>query len=90
MFRIPDGMSQRIGCVFALAMVAAPFLGLQYGPNAGLAVATAALAATAFVAWDVSRSAPGDEGRRMAFAAMLNGVLAGITLVLLLYRLVFG
>lgn len=87
MFRIPEGRTERIGCGLALAMVAAPFLGLLYGPNAGLAMATAALAATAFVAWGVSRTAAGEDGRRMAVAAVLNGVLAVIALVLLVYRL---
>lgn len=88
MFRIPEGRTERIGCGLALAMVAAPFLGLLYGPNAGLAVATAALAGTASVAWGVSRSAGGEEGRRMAVAAAVNGVLAVIALALLAYRLV--
>lgn len=88
MFRLPEDRTERIGCGLALAMVVAPFLGLLYGPNVGLAVAAAALAATALVAWGVARSAPAAEGRRMVFAAVLNGVLAAIALVLLVYRLV--
>lgn len=84
---IPERRTNRAGCALAAAMIAAPFLGLLYGPDAGLAVAVAVLVATAVVAHDASRNGPVDGRRRMAVAVVFNAALAVVALALLLYRL---
>lgn len=68
-------------------MIAAPFLALLYGPDAGLAVAAAALAATAYLAWDASRRLPPAARQRMQIAAVVNAGLAVAAAILLGVRI---
>lgn len=76
-----------LGLLFAGAMVAAPFLALLYGPTAGLAVATLALAATAALAGDAARGAGPAARRRLVVAAAVNGGLVVACLVAVVVRL---
>ena len=64
------------GCVFAGAILVAPFLALLFDPVAGLLVMTLALAATAFLAGDAARAATAPARRRLLVLAAVNGVLA--------------
>lgn len=73
--------------VFAAAMVAAPFIALLYDINAGLAVLTLALLATAFAAHDASQAATPEMARRLRVLAGVNGVLGLIAAGMLLSRL---
>jgi hypothetical protein len=75
-----------IGCLFAGAMIAAPFLALTYGLTEGLAVMVAALAATAYLAWDAARAAPDEVRRRLNVVAMVNGTLAAGGLIVVVIR----
>jgi hypothetical protein len=72
-----------IGCGFGGAMVVAPFLALLFDVAAALAVMAAGLGATAYLAEDAGQTA--DEGvrKRLRWFAVVNGVLAGVCLVML-------
>lgn len=76
-----------ITLIFATAVVLAPFLALLFSLTAGLAVMTAALAATSYVAFDVSREAAPESAQRLRLLAAANAVLALIALGLLIARL---
>jgi phosphate/sulfate permease len=84
---MPEGAAARVGCLMAAAMVAAPFLALRFGTDAGLAVATAALIATAVLARGAARDAVGDAARRMVVAAWANTLLAAAMVALLVVRI---
>ena len=70
------GRGPVVGCVLGGAMVAAPFLALLYGVEAGLAVMAVALGATAWGAAQVARGAVAPVRRRLVLAAVVNGALA--------------
>lgn len=72
--------------LFAAAMVAAPFIALLYDINAGLAVVTLALLATAYAAYDASQAAEPEMARRLMALAAINGVLGLMAAALLLVR----
>lgn len=77
-----------VGCFFGAAMLAAPFLALLYGWNAGLAVMAAALAATTGLAIQAGRTAPPEVRRRLLPVAVVNGLLAAACLVALIWRVI--
>ncbi|MCO5220828.1 MAG: hypothetical protein M9947_04490 [Thermomicrobiales bacterium] len=64
-----------VGCLFILAMVAAPFIALIYGFGFALAVLTVGLVLTAFLAYDARDQV--EPNRRTIVWAMV-----GIALVL--------
>jgi len=68
-------------------VLAAPFLALLYGLNAGLAVMTIALGATTAFGANTSRGAEPEVRRRLLLMVVVNGVLAVACLVTLLVRL---
>jgi hypothetical protein len=72
---------------FAAAMVLAPFIALLYDINAGLAVLTLALLATAYAAFDASPAAEPEMARRLRLLAGVNGVLGLLAAGMLLARL---
>lgn len=72
----PDMIRRGAGCLFAGAIVAAPFLALLYGLTAGLVVMICALAATAYLAYDATRTAPRTLHRRLVIVAAINAILA--------------
>jgi hypothetical protein len=78
---------QAAGYLFAGAMVAAPFLALLFGWNAGLAVLAFALAATTFLTLDALRRAPSELRPRLRWLAALNGVLTLFAVVILVVRM---
>jgi hypothetical protein len=73
--------------LFVAAMVVAPFLALLYDLNAGLAVLTAALAATAYLTFDVAWEAEAELRRRLLVLGAVNAVFGLIALGLLIVRL---
>jgi hypothetical protein len=83
----PDGRFRLIGCLFSSAVVAAPFVGLLYGMEVGLAVLVAALGATACLAVDASRQADAAQRRRLRFLGGMNAILAVIALAFIAVRL---
>jgi hypothetical protein len=84
----PAARRRAIGCLFAGAMVGAPFLALLYDLAAGLAVMAVALGATAYLAADAARGARPEVRRRLVVFAVVNGALAAICLWGLLARIV--
>lgn len=84
--RWPSGRAERAGCALAGAMVAAPFLALLYGPDAGLAVAVAALVTTAWLAHDAARRQPETDRRRFVLAAGVNAAFALVLGAVLIAR----
>ncbi len=62
------------GCVFILAMVAAPFIALIYGFGFALAVLTIGLVLTAFLAYDARDQV--DPSRRLTVMLMAGIALA--------------
>ena len=75
------------GCIFAVGVIAAPFLALLYGIEAGLAVMTAALATVTGFGAHAAQHAPAELRRRLLPVVMLNGALAVACLLVLLWRL---
>jgi hypothetical protein len=75
-----------IGCGFGGAMVVAPFLALLFDVAAGLAVMAVGLGATAYLAADAGQTAEVGVRKRLRWFAVVNGVLAGVCLVVLLVR----
>lgn len=75
------------GCVFAAGVIAAPFLALLYGIEAGLGVMAVALATVTAFGAHAAQHAPPDLRRRLLPAVVLNGVLAVACLLALLWRL---
>lgn len=76
------------GYGFVAGMVAAPFLALVYGWNAGLGVMALALAATTYLVLDASRTADDDQKRRLQPLLITNAVLTLVCVVILVLRLV--
>ena len=88
--RLTVGERERLlGCGLALAIVAAPFLALLYNLDAALTMTALALAATAALAVQATRSGTGGPALRprLLAAAALNALLALICLVILGIRL---
>jgi hypothetical protein len=84
-----DGPDQRpplLGYGLGLAILAAPFLALLYGLDAGLLVMALALSAVGALAVLAGRSAEPDLRHRLVVVAAVNAVLAFACLVLLLAR----
>ncbi len=87
MFHHVSQSRQFVTYLFAAAMVAAPFIALLYDINAGLAVLTLALLATAYAAYDASPAAAPEMARRLRLLAGVNGAMGLIAAGLLLARL---
>ena len=75
------------GCVFGAGVIAAPFLALLYGIEVGLGVMAVALATVSVFGVYATQHAPPDLRRRLLPAIVLNGVLAVVCLLVLLWRL---
>lgn len=84
--RIPESREGRIGCLLALAMVAAPFVALLFGVPAAMAVLAAGAGATAFLAFSTSRIAEPERKASLLMAAIINAVFALIAVWILLSR----
>jgi uncharacterized membrane protein len=70
-----------------IAFVAAPFLGLLYGPETGLAILVAAIGLTLALIWPIRQNATGDQSQRLDLLIRVNAlllVLAGILLIVTL------
>ncbi len=74
------------GYVFGVGVIAAPFLALLYGIEVGLGVMAVALATVAAFAVQAAQHAPPDLRHRLLLAAGLNGFLAVVCLVVLVWR----
>ena len=75
------------GCVFGAGVIAAPFLALLYGIEAGLGVMAATLATVTGFGVYAAQHAPPDLRSRLLPVVVLNGVLAVACLLVLLWRL---
>ena len=83
------GSDQRpplLGYALGLAILAAPFLALLYGLDAGLLVMALALSAVGGLAILAGRSAEPDLRHRLIVVAAVNAALALACLILLLAR----
>lgn len=70
-----------IGCVFILAMMAAPFIAMIYGFGFALLVLTVGLVLTAVLAFDARAQVPPERRRTvllMAAIALMLALLTGI------------
>jgi hypothetical protein len=77
-----------IGCGFGGAMIVAPFLALLFDLAAALAVMAVGLGATAYLAVEAARTAELETRRRLRGFAVVNGVLAVVSLVVLVVRVI--
>jgi hypothetical protein len=75
-----------IGCLFAGAMVVAPFIALLYNINAGLIVMALGLLATAYLAFDSMRAAHPAVRARLRIVVMVNVALAALLLIVVAVR----
>jgi hypothetical protein len=75
-----------VGYLFVAGMVLAPFLALVYGLNIGLGVMTLALAATTYIAFDLSRTVDLTQQPRVRTLAIATAALALLCLAVLLVR----
>jgi hypothetical protein len=75
-----------VGVLLGLAILAAPFLALLYGFDAGLAVMALALAAVGLLAFLAARTAEPELRQRLLVVAAVNAVLAFACVVLLAVR----
>jgi hypothetical protein len=82
----PGDRPPLVGLLLGLAILAAPFLALLYGLDAGLAVMALALAAVGVLALLAARTAEPDLRQRLLVVAAVNAALALACLVLLLVR----
>lgn len=84
-----DGAGERsplVGLLLGLAILAAPFLALLYGFDAGLIVMALALAAVGLLAVLAARTAEAELRQRLLVVAAVNAVLTFACLILLLVR----
>ncbi|MFM9105500.1 MAG: hypothetical protein ACKOWF_02240 [Chloroflexota bacterium] len=72
--KLPPNREGRIGCLLALAMVAAPFVALLYGVESALAVLALATGATAWLAFAASGAAPPERRPSLLMAAGVNAL----------------
>lgn len=76
-----------LGCVPAAAIVAAPFLALGFGPEAGLGAATIALATVSLLGLEIARHARPEVASRLRWLVGLNLMLAVTCAATLAWRL---
>ncbi|MFL5758553.1 MAG: hypothetical protein ACJ789_02375 [Thermomicrobiales bacterium] len=76
-----------IGCLFAGAMVVAPFIALLYDLNAGLLLMAFGLLATAFLAYDAMSAAHPAVRVRLRTVVIVNLALAALLLVVVVVRI---
>ena len=70
------------------AFVAAPFLGLLYRPEIGLAILVAATGLTLALIWPVRQHANGDQRQRLDLLIRVNALLLFLAGILLIVTLV--
>jgi len=80
-FEDPTQRRRIIGYGFIVAVILAPFLGLLYGRGLGVLIMAFALAATAFIAFDVLPTAPPERRERVRRLGIVNVILALLCLV---------
>jgi hypothetical protein len=80
-FEDPTRRRRLVGYGFIVAVIAAPFLGLLYGRGLGVLIMAIALAATAFIAFDLLPAAPLERRGRVRRLGMVNVILALVCLV---------
>lgn len=80
-FEDPGQRRKIVGYGFIVSIVAAPFLGLLYGRGLGVLIMAIALAATAFIAFDLLPTAPAERRTRIRRLGILNVALALACLV---------
>jgi hypothetical protein len=72
---------------FTLAIVIAPFLALLYSMNLALAVLALALGLTTWLTWQTTGMVAAAHASRLKAAAVLNGLMTLVTVVILALRL---
>jgi hypothetical protein len=81
-----ESWRRAIGCLFAGAMVVAPFIALLYNINAGLVVMALGLLATAYLAFDSMKAAHPAVRARLRIVVMVNFALAALLLIVVAVR----
>lgn len=71
-----------------IAFVAAPFLGLLYGPEIGLTLLVLAIALTLALTLPVRQEASGEQRKRLDMLVRINGILLALAGILLVVTLV--
>lgn len=72
--------------VILVGIVLSPLFGLVFGLDFALAVLVFAMAVTTWLAWEGSKRLVPEQSDRLRKAAMLNGALAVVVLLLLVVR----
>jgi hypothetical protein len=83
-----ESWRRAMGCFFAGAMIAAPFIALLYDVNAGLIVMALGLLATAYLSYDSMKTAEPQLRDRLRTVVIINLVLAAVTVIFVIARLV--
>ena len=83
-----ESWRRAVGCLFAGAMVVAPFIALLYDVNAGLIVMALGLLATAYLAYDSMTAAHPAVRSRLRIVVMVNIALAVLLLIVVVVRMV--
>lgn len=65
----------------------APFIGFLLNPDLGLAILVICLGVVGWMTWGIAQQAPPSQARTLRFGAILNGVMAVLALLLLVYRM---
>lgn len=72
--------------VILVGIILSPLFGLVFGLDFALAVLVFAMAVTTWLAWEGSKRLVPEQSDRLRKAAMLNGALAVVVLLLLVVR----
>jgi len=81
-----ESWRRAMGCLFAGAMVIAPFIALLYDVNAGLIVMALGLLATAYLSYDSMKTAEPPLRDRLRTVVIINLVLAAVTVIFVIAR----
>jgi hypothetical protein len=81
-----ESWQRAIGCLFAGAMLAAPFIALLYDVDAGLIVMALGLIATAYLCFDTMKSAEPPIRDRLRTVVFINLVLAAALVMFVIVR----
>jgi hypothetical protein len=81
-----ESWQRAIGCLFAGAMLAAPFIALLYDVNAGLIVMALGLIATAYLSYESMKTADSTVRDRLRTVVVINLALAAALVIFVVVR----
>jgi hypothetical protein len=81
-----ESWQRAIGCLFAGAMIAAPFIALLYDVDAGLIVMALGLIATGYLSYDSMKTAEPPLRDRLRTVVIINLALAALLVIAVIVR----